>query len=86
MAQWKKDVARAGRIILEGVRDHIISKIHGKETPFAMCKTLTELFENNNGTIKLSLMNKLRIEDKGYEVVFNNRKACLKNFSSCQIK
>lgn len=30
LAQWKKDIANARRSILEGVRDHIISNIHGK--------------------------------------------------------
>lgn len=29
-AQWKKDVSKVRRIILEGVRDHIVSNIHGK--------------------------------------------------------
>ena len=33
---WKKCVARARRILLEGVRDHIVSSLHGKETPFLM--------------------------------------------------
>ena len=28
--QWKKYVAKVWRIILEGVRDHIVSNIHGK--------------------------------------------------------
>ena len=48
LAQWKKVVAKARRIILEGVRDNIVSNIHGKETPFTMWKALTEFFENNN--------------------------------------
>jgi len=30
LAQWKKYVAKARRIILEGVQDHIVSNIHGK--------------------------------------------------------
>lgn len=38
LAQWKKDVAKVRRIILEGVRDHIVSNIQGKETFFAMWK------------------------------------------------
>ena len=32
LAKWKKCVARARRILLEGVRDHIVSSLHGKET------------------------------------------------------
>ena len=34
-------VAKVRRIILEGVHDHIISNIHGKESLFALWKTLT---------------------------------------------
>ena len=30
---WEKKVERAKRILLEGVRDHIISSLHGKMTP-----------------------------------------------------
>ena len=30
LAEWKKCVARARRILLEGVRDHIVSNLHGK--------------------------------------------------------
>ena len=41
---WKKKVARARRILLEGVRDHIVSSLHGKSIPFAMWKALTDLF------------------------------------------
>ncbi len=36
LVEWKKRVAKARRIILEGVRDHIVSNIHGKETPYTM--------------------------------------------------
>ena len=48
LAQWKKDVGKVRRIILEGVWDHIFSNIHGKEAPFTMWKALTELFENSS--------------------------------------
>ena len=33
---WKKKVAKARRILLEGVRGHIVSSLHGKSTPYAM--------------------------------------------------
>jgi hypothetical protein len=33
---WKKKVAKARRILLEAVRDHIVSSVHGKATPYAM--------------------------------------------------
>lgn len=60
LAQWKKDVAKARKIILECVRDHIVSNIHDKETPFTMWKALTNLFENRSGDRKVVLREKLR--------------------------
>eukprot|EP00253_Pinus_taeda_P018416 PITA_18416 len=60
LAEWKKCVARARRILLEGVRDHIFSSLHGKETPFSMWKTLKDLYQNNNDQRKLVLKDKLR--------------------------
>ena len=86
LADWNKCVARARRIILEGVRDHIVLKLHGKDTPFSMWKSLSELFGNINEAKKLELMKILRIEDKGYEVVFRDEEAYLKHLASCQNK
>jgi hypothetical protein len=57
---WKKKVEKARRILLEGVRDHIVSNLHGKSTPYAMWKDLTYLFQNNNDHRKLALKDKLR--------------------------
>lgn len=48
LAQWKKGVAKVRRIILEGVQYHIVSNIHGKETPYTMWKTLIDIFKNNS--------------------------------------
>ena len=39
----KKKVEKATRIMLEGVRDHIVLSLHGKSTPYAMWKALTDL-------------------------------------------
>ena len=58
--EWKKCVAKARRIILEGVRGHIVSSLHGKETLYAMWKTLTDLYQNNSDQRKLALKDKLR--------------------------
>ena len=33
---WKNKVARVRRILLEGVRDQIVSSVHGKANPYAM--------------------------------------------------
>jgi len=40
LVEWKKCVARGRRILLEGIQDHILSSLHGKETPFSMWKSL----------------------------------------------
>ena len=57
---WKKKVAKARRIPLEGVRDHIVSSLHEKATPYAMWKALTDPFQINNDHRKLVLKDKLR--------------------------
>jgi hypothetical protein len=56
---WQKKVAKARRILLEGVRDHIVSSLHGKTTPHAMWKVLTDLFQNSSDHRKFSLKDKL---------------------------
>ena len=59
LAEWKKCVAKVRRIIPEGVRDHIISSLHGNDTPFSMWKTLKDLYQNNSDQRKLALKDKL---------------------------
>jgi hypothetical protein len=56
---WKKKVEKVRRIMLEGVRDHIVSSLHGKATPHAMWKVLTDLFQNSSDHRKLALKDKL---------------------------
>ena len=56
---WRKNVAKARRILLEGVRDHIVWSLHGKETPYAMWKALTDLFQSISDHRKLALKDKL---------------------------
>jgi hypothetical protein len=41
---WKNKLAKARMILLEGVRDHIVSSLHGKVTPYEMWNTLMDLF------------------------------------------
>ena len=41
---WQKKVEKTRRIMLEGVKDHIVSSLHEKATPFAMWKALTDFF------------------------------------------
>jgi hypothetical protein len=57
---WQKKVEKERRILLEGVRDHIVSNLHGKATPYAMWKTLMDLFQNSSDHRKLALKDKLR--------------------------
>ena len=47
LAEWKKCVAKVRGVILEGVRDHIVSSLDGKDTPFSMWKTLKDLYQNS---------------------------------------
>ena len=60
LVEWKKCVAKARWIILEGVQDHIVSSLHGKDTPFSMWKTLKDLYQNNNNQWKMMLKDKLQ--------------------------
>ena len=46
LAEWKKCAAKARRIILEGVRDHIVLNLHGKDTPYVMWQALIDWFQN----------------------------------------
>ena len=63
---WKNNVERARRILLEGVRDHIVSSLHGKVTPYAMWKALTDMFQSSSDHRKLALKYKLKIKmEKG---------------------
>ena len=57
---WQKKTAKTRRILLEGVKDHIVSSLHGKSTPFLMWKTLTNLFQSRSDQRKLVLKDKLR--------------------------
>jgi hypothetical protein len=57
---WKKKVAKVRRIMLVGVRDHIVSSLHGKFKPYPIWKTLTYLFQNNSDHGKLAPKDKLR--------------------------
>ena len=59
LVEWKKCVARVRLIILEGVRDHIVSSLHGKDTPYSMWKTLKDLYQNSSDQKKLALKDKL---------------------------
>ena len=42
---WQKKTAKCRRILLEGVKDHIVSSLHGKDSPLLMWKALIDLFQ-----------------------------------------
>ena len=57
---WKKRTTKCRRILLEGVKNHIVSSLHGKASPFLMLKALTDLFQSKSDQRKLVLKDKLR--------------------------
>ena len=57
---WQKKTTKCRRILLEGVKDHIVSTLHGKAIPFLIWKALTDLFQSKSDQRKLALKDKLR--------------------------
>ena len=57
---WQKKTAKTRRILWEGVKEHIVSRLHGKANPFLMWKSLTDLFQSRSDQRKLALKDKLR--------------------------
>jgi len=42
---WQKKTSKCQRILLEGVKDHILSSLHGKDSPYLMWKALKIYFK-----------------------------------------
>ena len=57
---WQKKTTKCRRILLEGVKDHIVCSLHGKASPFLMWKALTDLFQSRSDQSKLVLKDKLK--------------------------
>jgi len=57
---WQKKTTKCQRILLEGMKDHIVSSLHGKTSPYLMWKALTDLFQSKSNQRKLALKDKLR--------------------------
>ena len=57
---WQKKTAKCRRILLEGVKDHIVSSLHGKASPLLMWKSFTDFFQSRSDQRKLALKDKLR--------------------------
>ena len=60
LAQGKKDIAKARRIILEGLRGHMVLILHGKKIAYEMWKTLIKLVERSDDVRKMALKDMLR--------------------------
>lgn len=60
LVEWNKCVANVRWIIPEGVRDHIVLSLYGKETMYAMWKALMDLVQKNSDHKKLAMKDKLR--------------------------
>eukprot|EP00253_Pinus_taeda_P019110 PITA_19110 len=60
VADLQKKTAKCRRILLEGMRDHIVSSLHGNATPYLMWKALTDLFQSKSCHRKLAFKDKLR--------------------------
>ena len=56
----QKKTTKTRKIILECVKDHIVSSLHRKSTLFLMWKDLTDLFQSRSDQRKLGLKDKLR--------------------------
>ena len=60
LAEFKKKNARAKRIILDSVKDHIIPQVVGKDFAFHMCESLGNLYQSSNQNKKIVLREQLR--------------------------
>jgi 2-phosphoglycerate kinase len=59
VAHLRKDV-KERRIIIDGVKDHIIPHLSGKKTTKEMWESLTKLYQLDNQSRKMMLREKLR--------------------------
>eukprot|EP00253_Pinus_taeda_P015796 PITA_15796 len=57
---WQKKTEKCRRILLEGMKDYIVSSLHGMASPYLMWKVLTDLFQSKSNQTKLVLKDKLR--------------------------
>ena len=57
--RWRKDDAKARRILVDLVRDHLVPQISEKTTARKTFKTLKKLFEHSSINVTLTLRNNL---------------------------
>ena len=60
LAEFKKLNAKAKRLILDGIRDHIIPHVRGKDYAHEMWATLISLYQSSNENRKMVLREKLK--------------------------
>lgn len=60
LEEQKKIVEKATMIVLEGVQDHIVSNLHGKENPCEMWQALTKSFQNSSDHKKLAVKDNIQ--------------------------
>ena len=56
---WRKDDAKARRILVDSFRDHLAPQISEKTTARKMFKTLKNIFEHSSINVTLTLRNQL---------------------------
>ena len=70
LAAYKKNSIKAKRLILDGVKDHIIPHVRGKDHAFEVWESLSNLYQSSNENRKLALRDKMKaIRMKGSESV-----------------
>ena len=66
LATYKKKCAKAKRLILDGIRDHVILHVRGKDHAFEVWEALTKLYQRSNENQKMTLKDKMKaIKMKG---------------------
>ncbi len=60
LKEYRKEMARAMRLILDGVKDHSVSHIDGKGTSREMWETLSTLYQGTSEQRKIYLEEKMR--------------------------
>ena len=58
-SQWRKCDAKARRILVDSVKDHLVLQVSEKKTARKMFKTFEKLFERCSINVTLTLRNQL---------------------------
>ena len=60
LAEFRKKNARAKRLIMDGIKDHVIPHVRGKDYAFQMWTALTGLYQSSNENRTMVLKEKLK--------------------------